>query len=134
MKQAYSRTIVFFVGIVIVCCAPTPRAPESCNQIELAPDSEALVSVLLPDIADDLRPQLTVRNARDSGPIDPWGACPTAEPYGACTPAAHGDVATVDARRIVDPGDGKRLLGFRMKNGANAPKRDVRLCVRYGKE
>lgn len=132
MRQEWSRRVAFGVGVLVLSCGPVARAAESCNQIELPPDSEATVSVLLPDVADDLQPRLTVRTARESAPVDAWGPCPTAEPYGACSPAAHGDVRTVGARKIMDPGDGMRLIGFRLKNGGGGPRSDVRLCVRYG--
>ena len=132
MTQGVSWVVVLLVSSIIVSCTRAAHVAESCNQIELAPGGEAMVSVLLPDTAVDFQPQLMARDARDSRPVDAWGACPTTEPYGACAPAAHGDVVTVDVRRVVDPGDGKQLLGFHMKNGAGAPKRDVRLCVQHG--
>jgi hypothetical protein len=128
MKQRCSRIIIFLVGIVGLSCTQVALSAESCNQIELTPGSEATVSVLLPDNAKDLQPRLTVRNARASGPIDSWGTCPTTAPYGACIPVA--DVATVSTNKIVDPADGMQLIAFRLKNGSQATKRDVRLCVR----
>jgi len=128
MKQRCSRTIAFLVGIVGLSCTHVALAAESCNQIELAPGSEATVSVLLPDNATNIQPRLSVRNARAAGPVDSWGTCPTTAPYGACTPVA--DVATVSTNKIVDPADGMQLIAFRLKNGSQATKRDVRLCIR----
>ena len=128
MKQRCSRIIAFLVGIVGLSCTQVVLAAESCNQIELTPGSEATVSVLLPDNALNLQPRLSVRNARASAPADSWGTGPTTAPYGACTPVA--DVATVSTNKIVDPADGMQLIEFRLKNGSQATKRDVRLCVR----
>jgi len=128
MKQRCSRIITFLVGIIGLSCTQVALSAESCNQIELTPGSEATVSVLLPDNAKDLQPRLSVRNVRAAGPVDSWGTCPTTTPYGACTPAA--DVATVSTNKIVDPADGMQLIEFRLKNGSQATKRDVRLCVR----
>jgi hypothetical protein len=132
MKRTQFRIMAFLLGVVTVACTQSVLAAESCNQIEVAPGSEGTVSLLLPDVARNLRPRLTARDARDSKPVDSWGACPTAAPYGGC--AAHDDIATVTTRTIFDPGDGMQLLGFRMKNGAKAATRDVRLCVQYGME
>jgi hypothetical protein len=128
MKQSCSRIVAFLVGVVGLSCSQVALAAESCNQIELAPGSEATVSVLLADVAKDLQPRLTIRNARASGPADSWGTCPTTAPYGACTPVA--DVATVGTNKIVDPADGMQLIAFRLKNASQATKRDVRLCIR----
>jgi hypothetical protein len=128
MKQACARTLVFLLGILILRTGPA-LALESCNQVEVAPGREATVSLLLPDIASDLRPELTVRDAHESASGDAWAACPTTRPYGACT---HADVATIGTRKIVDPGDGKQLIAFRLRNRSASAKRDVRLCVQYG--
>jgi hypothetical protein len=116
--------------VVLLLAAPVPAA-ESCNQIEVTPGGEATISVLLPDIARNLRPRLTDRDASESKPVDPWGTCPTAEPYGPCAPAAHATLTTGTTRKIFDPGDGMQLLGFRMRNAAGAPTRTLRLCVQY---
>src|SRR4029453_12343454 len=104
MKQRCSRIIAFLVGIVGLSCTQVALSAEGCNQIELAPGSEATVSVLLPDNAKDLQPRLSVRNAHAAGPVDSWGTCPTTTPYGACTPVA--DVAPVSTNKNVDPDAG----------------------------
>jgi hypothetical protein len=128
MKQAWSRMLVLLLGSVLLPTG-TALALESCNQVEVAPGHETTVSLLLPDIASDLRPELTVRDAHESASGNGWAACPTTQPYGACT---HADVATVGTRKIVDPGDGKQLIAFRLRNRSASAKRDVRLCVQYG--
>jgi hypothetical protein len=128
------RITALVFGFATLAGTRSILAAESCNQTEIAPGSEGSVSVLLPDIANNLRPRLTARDARASKPVDPWGACPTTEPYGPCTPAGHGNIATVATSKIFDPGDGMQLIGFRLKNAAGAVTRDVRLCVQYGSE
>ena len=118
-------------SFMVLLSAEPLLAHESCNQIEVAPGGEETISLLLPDVAQNLQPRLTGRDAGESKPVDKWGTCPTAAPYGACAPAAHATLTTVATRKIYDPGDGMQLLGFRMKNAAGAPTRTVRLCVRY---
>ena len=126
------RTLTILLGIVILPYTGTALAMEGCNQVELAPGSEGTVSVLLPDIANNLRPRLTVRDTHESAPVDAWTACPITEPWGACAPPTHADVATVGTRKVNDPADGMQLVAFRLKNGSASVKRDVRLCVQYG--
>ena len=132
MTQTSSRRLAILLGIAMLPCPGAALALQGCNQVEIAPRSEATVSVLLPDPATDPRPQLTVRNAHKAGPVDNWTACPITKPYGACAPPTHADVATVGTRWVVDPGDGMQLIAFRLKNGSASVKRDVRLCVQYG--
>lgn len=122
------RRFTLLAFVAFLSSAGTSGATESCNQVEVAPGSEASVSVLLPDTAQSPQPRLTARNATESKPVDAWGPCPTADPYGPC---ASTGLATVTARKVFDPGDGMQLIGFRMKNAAGAPARTVRLCVHY---
>jgi hypothetical protein len=129
------RTQLRFLNLLSIAAllsyARAARAAESCNQVDVAPGSQATVSVLLPDTAQGVQTKLTVRDAGTTKPVDPWGPCPTATPYGACTPAAHAGIATVTSSKIFDPGDGMQLIGFQMKNAASGPTRTVRLCVQY---
>jgi len=123
--------LILLWTMVIVVCARPSRAGESCNQTDVAAGGAVTISVLLPDVAQNLQPRLTARDAGASKPVDPSGPCPTAAPYGPCTPAAHANLATVTMSKVLDPDDGMQLVGFQMKNAAGAPARTVRLCVQY---
>jgi len=132
MTQTCSRVVAILAGIVILPCTGAALAVESCNQVEVAPGSEATISLLLPDVANDLEARLRVRDTHESPPVDAWTVCPVAAPYGTCASPAHADISTISTRRVVDAGDGMQLVAFRLKNGSKSLKRDVRLCVQYG--
>src|SRR5262249_16924095 len=82
MTQTSSRGLAILLGIGMLPCPGAALALQGCNKVEIAPRSEATVSVLLPDVATDPRPQLTVRNAHKAGPVDNWTACPITKPFG----------------------------------------------------
>jgi len=132
MTQACSRVLAILAGIAILACTGAALAMESCNQVDVAPRSDATISLLLPDVANDLQARLKVRDTHESGPVDAWTTCPIAAPYGTCASPAHADISTITTRRVVDPADGMQLIAFRLKNGSASLKRDVRLCVQYG--
>jgi hypothetical protein len=132
MTHTCSRVVAILAGIVILPCTGAALAMESCNQVEVAPGSEATISLLLPDVANDLQARLRVRDTHESAPVDAWTVCPVTAPYGTCASPAHADIAAISTRRVVDPGDGMQLVAFRLKNGSKSLKRDVRLCVQYG--
>lgn len=118
------RTIAIAIAVAVLTSAGHALAAQGCNQLQLAAGEQASVSVLLPDVATDLQPTLSARNAGG----DKWGACPTTGPFGPC--AGHADVTVVDSKKILDPDDGMQLIGFKLKNGSSST-RDVRLCVKY---
>src|SRR5262245_64735458 len=95
------RFLILLSSFVVLSMVRPTGAAESCNQTDVAPGSEATVSVLLPDVAQNLQPRLTARDASESKPVDPWGPCPIAEPFGPCTPAPHATLTTVTTRKIL---------------------------------